>query len=656
MLSEIRIPRKLFSPTNIGSVRVKNRIVLPPLVLGQAEPNGRVTEGHIRFYETRAKGGAGLIIVESTAIVQRGQSGPNLLAIWDNSFIPGFKQLTKTVHAYGTKIFLQLCHAGRQTCKAFTGGQLPVAPSAIPCPVYEPKTHEVPEELSVEDIEQIIEDFGKAAIRTKEAGFDGLEIHGAHGYLVSGFMSPYTNKRHDAYGGDLIYRMKFPLEVIETIRREVGGDFPIGFRYSGNEFVPDGRTIEESKKIARILEAAGVDYLHVSGGVYESFWALIQPYGIREGFLADDAAAIKQVVNIPVIAVGKIKSPEVAEEILEQGKADLVAIGRQLICDPDWPTKVREGDWEDIRPCIYCTQGCINRGIVEGAPACCIYNTAAGMEKEAEMETRLAEAPKRVLVVGGGPGGLEAARIAALRGHRVTLFEKEEKLGGRFNLASIAPFKQEFTLAIKWLVSQVRKLGVQVEAGKEVTPELVEEMSPDAVIIATGAVPQIPNLPGADKGEVVAAEDILAGKVSMGNRVVILGGGGVGTEVADFMAQRGKQVTIVEMMPEIGILTGIPLLVAQLLIPRLLRYGVKILTRAEVKEIIDGGVVVTIDGKEGTINGIDQIIAAMGPKSVDELAKKLEGKVTEVYVIGDAKEPRTAYEATHEGAEAARVI
>lgn len=653
-MSTRQMTKKLFTPINIGSIEVKNRIVLAPMGSLLAGTDCRITEGHIKWYKRRAKGGVGLIIVEASSIVQRGKPGENFLAIWDDSFIPGFEQLTKAMHAYGVKIFLQLIHAGRQTCKVYTGGQLPVAPSAIPCPVYEPNYHEVPEELSIEEIEQIIGQFGKAARRAKEAGFDGVEIHGGHGYLISEFMSAYSNRRHDAYGGDLFARMKFPLEVVKSIRREVGGDFPIGFRYSGNEFVPDGRTIEESKKIARILEAAGVDYLHVTGGVYESFWAIVQPYEIREGFLVDDAAAIKHVVNVPVITVGKIKSHELAEEILEEGKADMVAIGRQLICDPEWPAKVAAGDFEDIRPCIGCTQRCINSAIIEGAACDCIYNTSARMEKEAE--TKLAEKSKKVLVIGGGPGGLEAARVAALRGHRVMLFEKEEKLGGRFNMACIAPFKQEYALAIKWLSNQVIKLGVEVELRKKVTPEIVEELNSDVVIIATGAVPVMPSIPGIDRQEVVFAEDILSGKAKMGARVVILGGGQLGCEVADFMSQRGKEVTIIESMLEIGVPTGTPVIVAQLLIPRLRHYGVKMLTRATVEEITDGGVIFTIDGKEQTIRGIDQIIVAMAWKQVDELYKKLESKVSEVYVIGDAKEPRGAYEATHEGAEVARRI
>lgn len=652
MKSTMRVPKKLFTPVSIGNIQVKNRIVMPSMVSGQAGQDCKVTEGHIKWYETRAKGGTGLIIVELTPVTPRGKGGSNLLGIWDDSFIPGLQELTKAVHAHGTKIFIQLCHAGRQTCKQFTGGQLPVAPSAIPCPMYEPMFHEVPQEISAEEIEEIIEQFGQAARRTREAGFDGLEIHGAHGYLIAGFMSNYSNKRHDAYGGDLQARLKFPLEIIKNIRHKVGKNFPTSFRLSGNEYVPDGRTIEESKRIAPILEAAGVDCLNISGGVYESFSAIIPPHGTRQGFHTDDAAAIKQVVSIPVITVGRIKSPEVAEEILEQGKADMVAMGRQLICDPDWPAKASAGNFEEIRPCIGCTQGCVAVG--EGEPAGCIYNTAAGREKEAEII--LTKKTKKVLVVGGGPAGLEAARVAALREHQVILVEKAEKLGGRFSLACIAPFKQEYTLAIKWLSSQVKKLGVQVELGTEATPELVDRINPDAVIIATGAVTKIPELPGIDRRGVVIAEDILAGKVGMGTRVAVLGGGGVGCEVADFMAQRGKQVTIVEMLPEIGTPTGIAGPVAGVLIPRLIRYGVNMVTGASVKAITDGGVVVVRDGREETISGIDQVVIAMGVKSVNELAKQLEDKVAEVYIIGDAKEPRTALEATHEGAQAAQMI
>jgi 2,4-dienoyl-CoA reductase-like NADH-dependent reductase (Old Yellow Enzyme family)/thioredoxin reductase len=646
--------RILFTPIKIGNMEVKNRIVFPPMVTGHAGPDGKVTDAHIAWYEARARGGVGLIIVEFTAVMKSGSVAPVALGMWDDAFIPGFQELTNKVHTCDARIFLQLSHAGRQTNKAFTGGKLSVSPSAISCPMGEPMTKEIPKELDLEEIEEIIDRFGQAARRAREAGFDGVEVHGAHGYLISAFMSAYTNKRHDAYGGDLEGRMQFPLQIIRRIRKQVGRDFPMSFRYSGNEYVPDGRTIEESRRIAPMLVAAGVDCLHISAGVYESFWSQIPPHGTREGVNADDAAAVKGAVKVPVITVGRIKSPGVAEEILAQGKADMVAMGRQLICDPEWPLKVAAGESEDIRPCIGCTQSCINRGIVEGRPVSCIYNTAAGREKQAGI--RRAERPKKVLVVGGGPGGLEAARVAALRGHQVALFEKSKELGGRFNLACIPPFKQEFATAIKWLSRQINKLGVHVELNKEVTPELVDEIGPDAVILATGAVTRRPSVPGIDREKVVLGEDILAGRVTLGNRVLIVGGGGIGTEVADFIAQRGKDVTIVEMLPEIGAATGIPVLVAQILIPRLKSYGVKMMTNASVKEITGEAVVVKIGGREEIIEGIDQVIIAAGARSVNELSGKLEGRVPEIYTIGDAKEPRTVFEATQEAAEAAGKI
>ncbi len=644
----------LFSPIKIGKLEIKNRIVMAPMVTGQASQDGRVTDGQIAWYEARAKGGVGLIILEMTAVA-RGGSAAALLGIWDDEAVPGYKKLTDTVHANGAKIFIQLSHAGRQTEKAFTGGSLPVAPSAISCPLGEPLSKEIPRRLSLEEIEEIVEQFGQAARRSREAGFDGVEVHGAHGYLIAEFMSAYSNKRHDAYGGDLEGRMQFPLQILKRIRREVGRDFPIAFRYSGNEYVPDGRTIEESRRIAPMLQAAGVDCLHISAGLYESFWSEIPIHGTREGVNADDAAFIKQAVDIPVITVGRIKSPAVAEEILALEKADLVALGRQLICDPEWPLKTAAGRYEDIRPCIGCIQGCINRGIVQGLPVACVFNTASGMEIDAGVIDRT-NRPRKVLIVGGGPGGLEAARVAALRGHRVMLYEKSDDLGGRFHLACVPPFKQEFASAIKWFCIQIDKLGVQVELNKEVTPELVAQIAPDVVVVATGAVSCMPNIPGIDNPKVVLAEDILAGRANLGNRVVVIGGGGIGTEVADFMAQRRKDVTIIEMLPEVGVPTGIPLLVAQILIPRLEGYGVKIRTNTTVKEITEDGVVVIENGLEKTIQGIDQVVVAAGAVSVNALAAQLEGMVPEVHTIGDANSPRTLFEATHEGAEIARKI
>ncbi len=647
------IPEKLFTPIRLGKLEVRNRIVCPPLVTGYGTPSGEVTDGHLKWYETFARGGTGLIVVEFAYVCPDGAAGPDHLGIWHDGLIPGLHRLTDRIHAFGAMVAVQLGHAGRQTASAFIGGIPTLAPSAISCPLREPILHETPKELSVEEIEEIVGQFSDAARRAKEAGFDGVELHGAHGYLISGFMSAYSNKRHDAYGGDLQGRMRFPLEIIGRIKREVGQDYPVGFRFSGDEHVPDGRTIAESRRVARLLEAAGVDWLHVSAGVYGSFWSLIPPYGVEEGVNVPEAAAIKEVVGIPVITVGRIKSPEIAEEILRENKADMVALGRQLICDPDWPLKTAAGQLDDIRPCIGCTQGCINRQIVEGKPSSCIYNPEAGWQGESM--TR-AEVQKTVLIAGGGPGGLEAARVAALRGHKVRLLEKDGKVGGRFSLACVGPFKQEFALAIKWLFGQVSKLGVKVELNREVTPEVVKEIDPDVLIVATGAVAQMPAIPGIDRQGVVFGEDVLAGKATMGANVAVIGGGGVGTEVADFMAQRGKKVTLVEMMPEIGPPTGISVIVTQALMPRLLRNGVEVKVGWTAKEIIDGGIVISKDGGEEVITGIDQVIVATGLKPTNELATRLEGKVPEIYVIGDARAPRTAFEATHEAAEVARII
>lgn len=650
---------KLFTPINLGSLQVKNRIVMPPMVSGRGHVDGRVTDSHINWYEARAKGGVGLIIVEFTYVTRRGSAGPDLIGIYDDDLIPGLKGLVDRIHQYDCKICIQLAHGGRQshgdrqTSIDFIGGAAPVAPSAIACPMGE-AISQTPHELTISEIEEIVVQFGDAARRAKQAGFDGVEIHGAHGYLIAEFMSPHFNKRHDAYGGDLRDRMRFPVEIIKRIRSEVGPDFPVGFRFSGNECIADGHTVEDARRIARILESAGVDWLHVSAGGYESFWGIIPPYGIREGFNVVAAAAAKEAVNIPVITVGRIKDPEMAEEILQEGKADMIALGRQLICDPDWPVKAASGDYSSIRPCIGCTQGCINRELTMAGEATCIYNPDAGMEPETSIKRAVQS--KLVLIAGGGPGGLEAARVAALRGHHVMLFEKTGKPGGRFNLACVGPFKQEFSLVVKWLFNQIGQLGVQVELNTEVTPELVEKMHPDAVIVATGAIPTLPPIEGIERQNVVFGEDILAGKTNMGHKAVIIGGGGIGTEVADFMSQQGKKVTIVEMLPEIGMATGIPCIVAQLLLPRLVSHGVEIRTHATVRKIVEAGVLIEVDGKEEMITQIDQVIIATGATPVNELAARLKGKVPEIYVVGDAKEVRTALEATHEGAAAARMI
>jgi NADPH-dependent 2,4-dienoyl-CoA reductase/sulfur reductase-like enzyme len=465
-------------------------------------------------------------------------------------------------------------------------------------------------------------------------------------------MSPESNKRTDSFGGSLEGRMKYPLEIIKSIKSKAGADFPILCKICGEEMVVGGRTLEDTVVAVSILADAGVDCITVSRGSYSSLFWIEPPSGLPPGAWLFDVEAVKRAVNIPVAAVGKIGEPLIAEHILRQGKADIVAMGRALIADPDLPNKAKAGQLDDIRYCIYCNT-CIHELMSFPGYVKCAINAEMGMEREMAMIP--AEKPKKVLVAGGGPAGLEAARVAALRGHEVTLYEKSDKLGGQFIIATRPPMKQELTMAIKYLSTQIRKLGVKVEMGMEATPAVVEKLKPDVVIVATGGLPLIPkDIPGTNLEKVVTANDVLMETVRPEQRVAILGGGMVGCETAEFLAQRGKDVTIIEMLDFIG--WDIGMFTRPFLMERFAKWGIKEITGAQVKEITDDGVVVEKEGRKETISGIDTIVLAMGVKSVNKLEKQLKGKVAEVYVIGDASEPRKVVDAISEGAEIARKI
>jgi len=648
----------LFSPIKIGPMEVRNRIVMPPMGTRYGVADGSVTDAHIGYYEARAKGGAGLIIVEvTTPNSVRKYMGPTTLGLFDDSLIPGWSALAKAVHAHGAKLTTQLLDPGPEGASIFSGVQ-PVGAS----PVASRTWREVPRELSIDEIEDVVNDFAEATRRAREAGLDAIHLHAAHGYsMIGSFMSPFFNKRTDAYGGSLEGRCKLLVDIIRGIRAKVGSDFPIIVRVSGDDRVPGGRTVEETQFISPILVEAGADALEISGGsVPAAFWAVTPPSGTPLALNASFSEAIKKVVTVPVIAVGRITSPQLAEFILANGKADLVSIGRALMADPELPNKAAAGNFEDIAPCVGDNYGCLGTAML-GIPATCIMNPAMGKEKE--MAIVPAEKPKRVLIAGGGPAGLEAARVAALRGHQVTLFDKEPKLGGQVNLACVPPFMQELSQIIKYLGRQVEKVGVKIELGQEVTPELVEEVKPDVVIVATGAAPAVPqDIPGIDKDRVVTAWDVLAGKAAATAKdVVILGGGLVGCETAEFLAESGENlaagrttVTVLEMQDAVAL--DMTLEPRHLLMMRLKAKGITILTSAKVKEILDDGVVYVRDGKEESIHNVDNIILALGARPVNDLSEKLEGKVPEVYVIGDAKEPRKVFEATAEAAQVARKI
>jgi len=650
--------KHLFSPIRIGSMEVKNRIALPPMTVGYGVPEGTVADKHRDYYEARAEGGAGLIITEAAAVHAERKYGMFPLGLYDDDQIQSWSELAEAVHRHGAKLAVQLMDPGPESIMMLTGIQ-PVGPSPV---IGRGLFRDVPRELSIGEIEAIVDDFAEATRRAKEAGLDAVEIHAAHGYaLVGSFMSPFFNKRTDKYGGSLEARLRLLLEIIEAIHTKVGKDFPIIVRMSGDERRTGGRTLQESQFIARILADAGVDALEVSGGTIPTvFWAVVAPSGTPLGLNTDFSQAIKEVVDIPVISVGRINTPRIAEFILETGRADMVSMGRALHADPELPNKAAAGALDDITPCLGCNCGCIG-SVVQGLHATCIINPAAGREKE--MALVPAEQRKKVLVAGGGPAGLEAARVAAVRGHDVTLYEKEEKLGGQVNLASVPPFMQEIGQLIKHLTTRVQKAGVKVELGKAVTPELIDELKPDVVVVATGASPLVPeSIPGIDKEKVITAWEVLAGhEATKASKVLIVGGGLTGCETADFlafptdnMAAAPTEVTLLELRERIALDSMAE--PRHLLLERLREKRVDVIVRAKVKEILDDGVVFERDGQEETIHGFEYVVLAMGAKSVDTLSKEIEGKVPEVYVIGDARHPRRALEATAGGAEIGRQI
>jgi NAD(H)-dependent 7beta-hydroxy-3-oxo-delta4-cholenoic acid oxidoreductase len=662
--------KKLFTPIAIAGLEVRNRIAMSPMGTLSSNDDGGVSEKMIDHYEARARGGVGLIIFEVTTIDERFPYTPSGAGLWDDAPIPSFKKLTDVIHSHGAKIIPQIIHPGPDSL-SFLRGHQPIGPSAT----MSLATKQICRELSVDEIEEIVEQYGETARRVREAGFDGLEFHCAHGYLLAGsFLSPLRNRRTDAYGGSVEGRLKFPLDVIKRMKARAGSDFPIEIRISGDEFVPGGRTLEDTKHVAPILVEAGINAFHISAGAFpRTNWRTIPPTGTPLGINRKLSAAVKQVVDVPVMVVGRINDPLIAEDILETGDADMLVLGRPLLADPELPNKAREGRLEDINPCISCTE-CLTR-IMSMRPLTCVINPALCRDKE--MAITPAPKPRKVLVAGGGPGGLEAARVAALRGHEVTLCEKDTKLGGQFNLAAVAPMKQELCKVIKYLSVQVEKAKARVRLSTEVTPKLVDELKPDVLIVATGGVSLVPDIPGIRGENVVSAHDVLASRVGVQNQnLLIIGGNMVGLEVADLLADPGDnpligrtRVTVVEMTDNVG--TEIPAEARTLLMERLREKGVEILTSTRVKEILPDGVrvvntvkkilpdwtTVTEDGdEERDIGGIDRIILAMGVQSLDDLSGSVGDSVAEVHVIGDAKEPRKALEAIAEGSEVARAI
>lgn len=644
----------LFAPIKIGTVILKNRIVMPAMNTNFADPDGFVSRRLLNYYLARAQGGTGLIIISAAVVDEKAKRRRGNLAIYDDVFIDGLAHLAKEIKSAGAMVFQQLNHVGRlvKTMTVPNSKYQPVGPSSIPHPL----TGEICKELSINEIKEIVKKFANGSRRVKKAGFDGLELHGAHGYLLNQFLSFYTNRRHDEYGCNLSGRMKFPLEVVKEVRAVVGEDFPISYRISAKEFVPDGLEMNEIKIFAQELEKAGVNIIHVSGGGSETpatVEKMIPPMSAPPGCFVPFAAEIKKVVNIPIIVAGKINTPDLAEDVVREGKTDMVAMGRALIADPELPVKVKDGRVEEIRKCVYCNQGCMER-LIQEMDITCTVNPTVG--KEEEYKIIPAEKPKRVFIIGAGPAGLEAARTSALRGHNVTLFEKEDNLGGQVKFACLPPGKDELKSIIEYYSKQLAKLGVNMKLNEEVRSAYIEKEKPDVVIIATGANPIRPEIPIMEKEKVYMADDILKNNLQLEDEIVVVGGGQVGLEVALFLAQRGNKIKIIEMLEDIGNDMG-PLNKYHLR-ENLKTLGVDILCNTKFVGVNKDSIEVEKDGEKKTIPNIKTIIFAIGFKPNDALFEELqksswEGKIIK---IGDCVKPRKILDAVYEGLKIALEI
>jgi len=658
----------LFSPITINNMTLKNRIVMTAMHMAYT-PKGEVSDRLIDFYARRANGGVGLVIVGGCPVDEYGGM-PSMISIHDDCYIPGLKRLTHAVKSRGAKIAAQLYQAGRYTHSSMIGGRKPFSSSAVRSKL----TGETPRALELQEIPGVQDSFAEAALRAKRAGFDAVEILGSAGYLISQFLSPITNLREDKYGGPLENRMRFGIEIIQKVRTAVGSEYPIFVRVAGNDFMEGGNTNREARLFAIEAEKAGADLFNVTGGWHETRVPQLTMSVPRQGYVYL-AQGIKSVVSAPVIASNRINDPRTGEEILRNGSADLVTIARGLLADPDLPNKAREGKSRLIYHCVACNQGCFD-SIFQGRPATCLVNPIAG--REGEFKSQPAPEPKKVFVIGGGPAGMKAACTASERGHNVTLIEKEDRLGGQLLLNRLIPGREEIETVAVDLINNLKTRNVEIILGKEADDRLIGEINPDAVVVATGARPVLPDIPGIDAQNVVQAWDLLDGRAGTGERVVIVGGNAVGLETALYLANQGtlspealhflmanraesietltallnrgiKEVTVVEMTKKAG--QDIGLTTRWTVTGELRRLGVRVMTEARAVGITPQGLEIE---RKGSIDllAADSIVIAAGSRSENALADKLKDLSAEILVVGDAKTPRNALDAIRDGFEA----
>ena len=666
---------KLFESTKIGSIEIKNRLAMSAMDLGFTT-EGSINKRFIDFYVERARGGVGLIVVGGCYPEMTGKVWKSIIGLDKDEYIPGLKKLTDTIHKYDTKIAAQILHGGRSASSFFSKTH-PVSPSSLSHINIKQKPHA----LTIPEIKKVIDGYVAATVRVKKGGFDAVEIHGGMGYLINQFLSRATNKRKDKYGGSLKNRIRFAKEIVVAIKEKVGKRYPVIFRLSGEDFVEDGLKIDESVEIAKELEKAGVDAFNVSPGWHESRTPIMLMSIPRMSYIFL-SEKIKDNVNVPVIGSVRINDLALAEDVIDNNQSDIVSIGRPLIADPELPKKYKRKQFEDIRRCIACNQGCFD-SLLGFKSISCLYNVRAG--RESELKIKKAKKKKKVMIIGGGPGGMEAARVAALRGHDVHLFEKMDVLGGQLRYAHIPPGREEIVNVISFLENQIKKLNVNIELSKKVDTVTINKMKPDVVIAATGGVPLIPKITGIKEKNVVVAEDVFDNRVKVGKDVVIIGGGTIGCEIALHTAKMGamdpevacfllknkvidgdkaveltskgkRNITILEMKNKIGGRFGIS--TRWVIMKQIVDAGINSITGIKVKNMSTKSIkekdkvcVTYEDDKKDIKIFADTVIIAAGYKSNQDPTRKLNGKIDELYRIGDCVEVRTALEAIHEGFE-----
>jgi 2,4-dienoyl-CoA reductase-like NADH-dependent reductase (Old Yellow Enzyme family)/thioredoxin reductase len=637
--------KQLFSPFTIKNCYLKNRIVMPGLASFLVEDDGAFTDRTIEHYRLRAAGGPAMVIMEACAVSPEGIVSPHQARIYDDKFMSGLSRIAEVIRSEGAVPGIQLHHGGRQT-SARVIKQKPVAPSNLPCPAIRGDV----EPLTTGGIQEIVHKFADAASRAIEAGFELIEMHGAHGYLINQFLSRFSNIREDEYGGDITGRTKFARDIIEEVRERVGDEFPLSFKISAQEFVPNGITVEESIEILKLLVKAGMDVVQVSAGNDATPEWISQPMFMEKACLADSAASVKKELEMPVMAVGRINDPLTANSIIEEGKADLVCIGRGLLADPEMPKKAEEGRLDEIRTCVACNtcmESIYRKGRVE-----CLVNPTLGREKE--MEIHPTKTPQKVMVIGGGPGGLNVAWVAAKKGHEVSLYEKQALLGGQLILGSVSNFKKELRSLIGFQKRQIEKHGVKCHLNIEATIDTVKDENPDVVILATGSVPIKPSIEGINNRIVNLLPQIFDGNRPIIKKTIIIGGGATGCEAALYLSENGSPVTIVEQLPKIGM--SVESVTKRVMLNKLEENNVKIVTEYELSRVAENGVFIrNRGGKEAFLEG-ERVVIAIGTRPDNGLYDEINSLGITIYQIGDCLEPRGAKAAISEGAEIGRAI